>query len=244
MKITELSGGVIYIEDAVPLHKEFTRAIEQKDIHIKTNNIIPEWSDWMNGEPIDGVWTPTDRKGLKKQINWDYSVNEENKKWPLISVDKDYSEAHSVAYDIIKMIDEPYKKALEIWSEKTKNPKVEWVTKNYTIERYTTTKGIGAHSDNDHDPHINTFDWTALIYVKNGFSGGDVVFDNLGHRISPKAGSILFFPADEVHTAEPVYGHKTFIFLYIQSKYKFSHAIDEDSYNIVKSIKKTNDFSW
>jgi hypothetical protein len=244
MKVTELSGGVIYIEDAVPLHKEFMAAIEEKDIHLQTDNIIPEWSDWMNGVPIDGIWTPTTKKGVKKQIDWDYSINKQNSKWPLEHITKDYSPAHSRAYDIIKMIDEPYKKALDIWSEKTKNSKINWVTKNYTIEQYTTAKGISSHSDRDHDHDINTFDWTALIYVKDGFSGGDVVFDNLGHRISPKAGSILFFPADEVHTAEPVFGRKSFIFLYIQSKYNFSHAIDEGFQDIVKSIKNTKNFSW
>jgi hypothetical protein len=59
----------------------------------------------------------------------------------------------------------------------------------------------------------------------------------LGHRISPKAGSILFFPTDEVHTAEKVDGQKCFIFLYIQSKYNFSHAIDEKFFEAVNKIK-------
>jgi len=239
MKVTELDGGVIYIEDAVPLHKEFMAAIEQEDIHIKTNNIIPQWSDWEDGYWANGVWKISNRKGLKKNIDWDYSINQQNLNWPLVSVNKNHSKGHLVAYDIIKMIDEPYKKALEIWSEKTKNPKIEWVTKNYTIKKYTTNRGITRHSDRDNDHSINTFDWTALIYIKDGFSGGDVVFNNLGYKISPKAGSILFFPADEIHTAEPVQGNKTFIFLQIQSEYGFSHAIEENAQHIVKSIKKS-----
>lgn len=49
MKITELDGGVIYIEDAFPLHKEFLEAINKEDVHINTNNIIPEWSEWGDG---------------------------------------------------------------------------------------------------------------------------------------------------------------------------------------------------
>ena len=237
MKVTELSGGVIYIEDAITLHKEFMSAIEEEDIHIKTNNIIPQWSKWNDGKPVDGLWTETDSKGFKKKIDWDYSINYENKKWPRLSVDKYHSPGHLVAYDIIKMVDEPYKKALDIWCERTGNSNLDWATKNYTIKKYAEGKQIAPHTDRDNDHDINTFDWTALIYLQEGVSGGDVVFNNLGHRISPKAGSILFFPSDETHMAEPVYGSKCFIFLYIQSKYNFSHAIEENFQHIVKALK-------
>lgn len=236
MKITELSGGIIYIEDAIPLYKEFMEAITQDDISKKTNGIIPEWSTWSDGEPINGVWTETVVKGFKKNIDWDYSINNKNGTWPRIKVDQDYSIEHSVAYDIIKMIDEPYKKALKVWCEKTGNSSIDLVTKNYTIKQYNEGSSIAAHTDRDHDHDKNTFDWTALIYLNDDFNGGDVVFNDLGHRISPKAGSILFFPTDLVHTAEQVYGKKCFIFLYIQSKYNFSHAIDEKFLEMVNHI--------
>jgi hypothetical protein len=237
MKVTELSGGIIYIEDAIPLHKEFLEAINQKDISKITNSIIPEWSVWSDGEPINNVWTATNVKGLKKNIDWDYSINNKNGMWPRINVGKDYSPEHSVAYDIIKMIDEPYKKALDIWCEKTGNSGFDWVTKNYTIKKYDKGKSIGRHTDRDNHKEFNTFDWTALIYLNDDFIGGDVVFNDLGHRISPTAGSILFFPTDEAHTAEKVDGQKCFIFLYIQSKYNFSHSIDEKFFETVNKIK-------
>lgn len=237
MKVTELSGGIIYIEDAIPLHKEFMEAISQEDIGEKTNFIIPGWSVWRDGQPINGVWTETKVTGLKKNIDWDYSINNKNGMWPRINVGKDYSPEHSVAYDIIKMIDEPYKKALDIWCEKTGNSALDWVTKNYTIKKYDKGKSIGRHTDRDNNKEFNTFDWTALIYLNDDFTGGDVFFNDLGHKISPKAGSILFFPTDEFHEAEAVSGNKCFIFLYIQSKYNFSHAIDENFSETVKLIK-------
>jgi len=239
MKITELSGGIIYIEDAIPLHKEFLEAISQEDIAKKTNYIIPEWSTWSDGEPINDVWTETTVNGLKKNIDWDYSINNKNSMWPRIAVDQNYSTGHSVAYDIIKMIDKPYKKALNIWCEKTGNANIDLVTKNYTIKQYTEGAYIAAHTDRDNNHDQNTFDWTALIYLNDDFIGGDVVFNDLGHRISPKAGSILFFPTDLVHTAEKVDGKKCFIFLYIQSKHNFSHAIDE---KFLETVNHINDY--
>ena len=65
--------------------------------------------------------------------------NKNNVTWPRIDVGVNYSEKHSQAYDILKMIDEPYQKALEVWSEKTGNLKVDLVTKNYSIKFFHKT---------------------------------------------------------------------------------------------------------
>lgn len=237
MKVNELDGGIIYIEDAFPLHKEFIQAIEKDNEEI--NSIIPSWSDWMDGEPIDGIWTPTTHKGYLKQVDWDYSINNSNDGWPRVNVGPYWSKEHAQAYEILKMIDDPYQKALDIWCEKTGTKKLDWITKNYTIKKYKTNQQISAHADRDHDFDRNTFDWTVLIYLNDDYTGGEIVFNNLGHTIAPKAGSILFFPADEVHTANQVFsGTKYFIFLYIQSEFGFSHSLYEYFENMVKDIKK------
>lgn len=238
MKINELSGGVIYIEDAFPLHKEFIKAIEENDENKNINSIIPPWDKWMDGGPINGVWEPIHERGWVKNIDWDYTINKENVKWPRIDVGADYSEEHAQAYNILKMIDEPYKKTLDIWAEKTGNQKINLITKNYTIKKYNTSQMIAAHSDRDHDHDFNTFDWTALIYLNDNYEGGRLEFNNLGYSIEPTAGSIVFFSSDEVHTAHPVlFGHKYFIFLYIQSKFGFSHALNERFFDIVNHMK-------
>jgi hypothetical protein len=236
MKIYELEGGVLYIEEAFPLHKEFIEAIEDTN---NINTIIPDWSDWMDGRPIDGVWTPTQHTGYFKMIDWDYTINEKNKSWPRKNIDFSYSKDHAQSYDILKMIDEPYQKALDVWCEKTRTNKLDWITKNYTIKKYKTDKAVGTHADRDHDFENNTFDWTALIYLNDNYEGGELFFDTLGYTVSPKAGSILFFPAHELHTANKVVsGTKYFIFLYIQSEYGFSHSLYENFRGIVQDMKR------
>ena len=239
MKVIELSGNVIYIEDAFPLHKEFIEAIEINNENKLINDVVPPWSEWLDGYPIDGVWTPTEIKGYKKVVDWDYTINNQNSTWPRTDVGPEYSQAHKISYDIIKMIDEPYRDVLKIWAEKTGNKEIDLITKNYTIKKYNPGGSIAAHTDRDNNHDFNTFDWTALVYLNDDYTGGDLVFDNLGYRLSPKAGSILLFPADELHTAEKVLsGHKYFLFFYIQSKFGFTHSIDEAFAPIVQNIKR------
>ena len=139
------------------------------------------------------------------------------------------------------MIDEPYQKALEVWSQKTANLKVDLITKNYTIKKYNTLQMIPKHSDRDHNKDFNTFDWTALIYLNDDYTGGKLEFNNLGYSITPTAGSIVFFSSDEVHTAHQVLsGNKYFIFLYIHSHVGYTHAIGEKFYETVQNILKTS----
>jgi hypothetical protein len=238
MKINELDGGVIYIENAFPLSKEFIEAIEENNENQKINSIIPPWSKWLDGHHVDGVWTPIYERGFVKDINWDYTINGHNIIWPRIEVDPKYSKEHSEAYTILKMIDEPYKKALNVWSEKTGNPKVNLITKNYTIKKYNTSQMIPAHSDRDHDHDFNTFDWTALIYLNDDYTGGELEFNNLGYSIEPTAGSIVFFLSDEVHTAHQVIsGNKYFIFLYIHSDIGYTHSINERFFETANNIR-------
>lgn len=239
MKINELPGGVIYIEDAFPLAKDFVKAIEENDDNKEINHIIPPWGKWMDGYHIDGVWTKVHDRGLVKNVDWDYGINENNQKWPKVEIDPDHSKAHSKAYSILEMIDRPYREALNVWSEKTGNLKVELVTKNYTIKKYDTGGAIPAHTDRDHDKDFNTYDWTALVYLNDDYDGGELEFNSLGYSIKPSAGSIIFFSSDEVHTAHAVVsGNKYFMFFYIHSHVGYTHAIDERFYTHAHFKKK------
>jgi hypothetical protein len=239
MKVKDLSGDIIYIEDAFPLCKDFINLLEENNENKDINSVIPPWDKWMDGYHIDGVWTKVHERGFVKNVDWDYSINENNKKWPKIEIGPYYSKAHSKAYNILDMIDKPYREALDIWSKKTGNLKVGLVSKNYTIKKYDTGGNIPAHTDRDHDKDFNTYDWTALVYLNDDYSGGELEFNNLGHTIKPTAGSIIFFPTDEVHTAHQVTsGNKYFIFFYIHSHVGYTHAIDEKFFETVNKIKE------
>jgi len=235
MKINELKGGVLYIEDAFPLHKEFIECLEDT---ANNNSVIEPWKIWNDNENPLQPDVPNrqpqqdNRKGWLKNIDWDRSQQvqtfDSSSETKRVEVGLDYSQDHINAYKILKMIDEPYKQALDIWSEKTNNFKVDrWVTKNYTIKKYDTGKSISTHCDNERPDEL-PYDWTVLIYLNDDYVGGELRFDDLGYSLRPKAGSILFFPSTEIHTAWPISkGYKYFIFLYIQSKYRLTHSLYE-----------------
>lgn len=232
MNIKELSGNIFYIEDAFPMHREFIEAIELNNNNKMINSVIPPWSEWIEGHTRRN-------NGFVKMVDWDYSINDKNWLWPRINVEPDYSSSHSLAYEIIKMIDKPYGEVLKAWAKKTGNEEISLITKNYTIKKYIPGGKIYSHTDRDNSHDFNTFDWTALVYLNDDYTGGDIIFDNLGHRVSPKAGSILIFSADEAHTAEEILtGNKYFLFFYIQSLFGFTHSIKEQFAPIVENIKK------
>lgn len=237
MKINELKGGILYIEDAFPLYKEFVDCLEDSG---NVNSVIEDWQIWNDNENPLQPHIPNSQPHLDNRRGWVKNIDWDRSKQPSITnhlywsqrerveVPLDYSQEHIDAYKILKMIDEPYQKALDVWSEKTNNPKIDrWVTKNYTIKKYDTGKAISTHCDNERPDEI-PYDWTVLIYLNDDYAGGELEFNDLGYTLSPKAGSILFFPSTEIHTAWPVQkGYKYFIFLYLQSKFSISHSLYE-----------------
>ena len=223
MKINELGNGIIYIEDAFPKHKEFIEAIED------TNNIsstIPDWSDWLNSQDA--------KQGSIKEIDWDFSLNKGNIFWPRVQANKDKNESRSKAYDILNMIHEPLLDSLEVWHEKTGIKKLDWISRNYTIKKYDAGKELHPHLDRNKDDKNHTFDWTALVYLNDDYTGGELYFNHLDKTISPTAGSIIFFSTDELHTAKKVLtGNKYFLFFYIHSDFGIMHGMKEQSSYLV-----------
>lgn len=232
MKIHELGHGIIYIEDAFPMAKDFIEAIEDTS---KKNSVIPDWTSWVDTGHNGKVYI-ANRQGDLKQINWDYSINKQNIYWPRIEVSNNHSKDHQDAYETIKMIHEPLLETLEVWYKKTGNKRLEWISKNYTIKKYDTGKQIASHVDRVKE-NGHTFDWTVLVYLNDNYKGGDLYFDDLDLTISPSAGSIIFFSTDEMHTARQVTsGNKYFIFFYIHSEFGIMHSVKEKSHHIANVL--------
>ena len=251
IKITDVPGGVIYIENAIPQHKEFLAALEENDDNPSVHSVIPKWQKWVDGTPVrkvleDGTVTwdqvldeENGDRGHVKNVDWDQTINGLNNMWPRVDVLPDYDDAHKKSWDIVKLIDEPYKKLLEVWAEKTENdyPST-WITKNYTIRRYRTGGDMGSHVDKNTENPENSMDWTALIYLNDDYEGGELVFDDLGFKLKPSAGSIIFFPCLESHRVKEVLsGTKTYIFLFIHLDVGISTALGESYQGLTKQIK-------
>lgn len=251
LKLYELPGGVLYIKNAFPEAKEFLAQIEANDKNEKLNSVIPEWQPWIDGSPVKRVnddnevyWEQVldpenGYRGSVKNFDWDKTLNDNSSLWPRKDIDEKYDEAHFLAHQMIRLIDEPYREVLKIWSEKTGNeyPST-WITKNYTLRRYRTGGNMGAHIDKNIDNPKNSMDWTALIYLDDDYEGGQLVFDNLGYELKPEAGSVVFFPCLETHSVrEIVSGTKSYIFLFIHLDVGISTALGEPYQGLTQKIK-------
>jgi len=250
LKIHRLRGGVLYIENAFPQHKEFIEKIETLDNDAVAQSVISPWTSWVDGYPVrveheDGTigWDfalldPREGdRGHVKFTDWDLTINENNSYWPRKEVSPTHSEAHAKAYEAIKLIDEPYKKMLDIWAEETGNKKLESVTKNYTIRKYKTGGNMGAHIDKNAENPKNTMDWTSLIYLNDDYKGGELVFDDLKIMIKPSAGSIVFFPCLTTHSVETVIsGNKYYIFLFMHTDKNIATALGEPYDSLTRLI--------
>ena len=253
LKITEFAGNILYIENAFPLHKEFLNAISDENIDEDILDIIPKWSKWVDGYPVSlsdedpTKWehrfldTEEQHRGIAKNINWDLKINGDNAFWPRIEVTEEYDEQHKKAYEILKMIDIPYKEMLKIWQEKFNELDLEYITKNYCIRNYRTGASMGIHVDRNVKNPNNNMDWTALIYLNDNYSGGEVVFNDLDLELKPSAGSILFFPCLARHYVKEITeGNKQYVFLFLHTEYGLSTSLGEPYQTLTDGTKIKN----
>lgn len=84
---------------------------------------------------------------------------------------------------------------------------------------YTSGSWYGTHSDADSfDPKTQSWrrdmdrDFSMLIYLSDGFEGGNVTFNRFGFSYKPRKGDLLLFPSDHryIHSAEKVTAGKRY----------------------------------
>lgn len=251
--VHDLPGGVIYIENAFPNSKDFLNRIEKENDNNQIHSVIPPWSKWVDGYPVrldpndDTKWDhvfpeeESAHRGLFKNLDWDETINNKNSIWPRKEVDENYSEAHKLAEPIYKLIEPDLFKALKIWREKTGSEESIWVTRNYCIRKYRTGGDLGVHIDRNIENPLNTMDWTALIYLNDDYTGGELVVNDYGYCIQPKAGSVVILPCLLVHSVKPVLsGTKTYIFLFMHTERNIVTALGEPYQELNKLIDAAN----
>ena len=258
LKIHDMPGGVIYIENAFPLAKNFIDEIELQDDNKEFYPVVPKWSKWVDGYPVsldpddltkwEHVFPDSEHhdRGITKSFDWDLTINEQNNLWPRLEVDSDHSPAHSKAYELVNMIEPDYIEALKIWAEKTNNKMPHRITRNYCVRKYRTGGKMGPHIDRNILNPKNSMDWTSLIYLNEDYEGGEIVFDDYGYSIKPTAGSIVFLPCLISHSVnEVISGNKSYIFLFMHTGTGITTALGEPYHNleekIVASLEDSND---
>jgi hypothetical protein len=65
-----------------------------------------------------------------------------------------------------------------------------------TIQRMQNEVQLKSHIDQTTDPSVR---YSAVLYLNDDYSKGEIFFENLGIELRPKAGSLLVFPGDAEH---------------------------------------------
>lgn len=251
MIINHMPGNVLYIENAFPKSKEFLLKLEEFENNELVRPIIPQWSFWEDGGPVrtdpndptkwvqffDG--SEDSHRGVSKNFDWDETLYEADPCWPRAVLDPSFSDAHSLAYEAISLIEHDYMKALDVWSKETENEIPKYITRNYCVRKYRAGGSMGKHVDKNVENPLNTMDWTALIYLNDDYKGGELSFPDLDYEISPSAGSVVFLPCLTRHGVREVQsGNKFYIFLFIHTEYGTSTALGESYHSLNGTIDR------
>jgi len=54
---------------------------------------------------------------------------------------------------------------------------------------------------------------SVVAYLNEGYAGGEICFPLLGVKFRPKAGSVLMFPSDYLHSVSPVSAGERYVFV-------------------------------
>ena len=231
MKVSILHPDIWYFENAIPEVEKFLSLIEDNK---NITSVIPDWSTWL-----DSFARGTDEiiinkpltageggapMGVDKFVDWDMSINDYGRIWPRIVPD---SEVHKKAYETLKLIDLPFKQVLNYyWSKNTNLPKLQYISKNYLIRKYSTGTSMPIHVDasgraGSTDDDKISMDLAALVYLNDDYMGGELNFVDLGIKFKPSAGSVVIFDGIK-HQHESTLitsGNKMYIPFYMHTKY-------------------------
>lgn len=67
-----------------------------------------------------------------------------------------------------------------------------------SISKYYSGSGMGPHTDSSPIAHLS-----AVLYLNDNYSGGELAFPNHGIVVKPSAGSIIVFPSVEPYVHDP-----------------------------------------
>lgn len=237
MKLTVLAEDVFYIEDVFPDADKFIKQIEEHDQNPETHSVIPQWVDWYQSKEINEFGELIVKtKGKQKLFDWDITANNNNNVWIRPEIDFDDT-AHNLVRPTVDLIDKPYVKALDLWSEQTGHGKLDYISKNYLLRKYHAGGETPLHVDRNIRQPLNTNDWTVLFYLNDNYEGGELYFDEENIRFKPSAGSIAIWRWTKPHGGDKVLsGEKYHIFMSIHSEFNHSTALTEPYHDMNRRI--------
>ena len=90
--------------------------------------------------------------------------------------------------------------------------RIEWFEEPQIL-KYKPGGFYASHADSEsYDQQLDAWvkvldrDWSLLLYLSDDYEGGEIKFNKFNYQMKPKAGTLIYFPADGryLHTALPV----------------------------------------
>ena len=162
-----LHDQIFYYENVVNNTDDIIKIIEKSDNLLSAESLISDWHDWIASDEsyIFG------KRKLTNIENYNESLPEVRFVYDSLSsaldeCAKDYSSANQVIIGERMPI---------------------------SISKYFSGSQMGPHTDSPPSPTSETI--SAVLYLNDNYSGGEISFPGQGIKIKPMAGSVVIFPS-------------------------------------------------
>jgi hypothetical protein len=158
---------IFYYESVIKDPKGLVEAIELSNNGLSEDSLISSWHSWSssNGSYVFGE---------RKTTNLD----------AYISAAENVKLVFSLLRDTLSEYGQDYANTLGI-NLGTQMP--------ISISKYFAGASMGPHTDSS--PHPTTENISAVLYLNDDYSGGEIAFPDQGVVIKPSAGSLVIFPS-------------------------------------------------
>lgn len=158
---------IFYYESVIANPVELVYLIESTDEYLSEDTLISKWHTWSSSD--------------------DSYVFGKRKKTEISAYDaapQKVRNAYDALMDTLSSYGNDYAKSLGIDLG---------VQKAISISKYFTGASMGKHTDSSPEP--TTENVSAVLYLNDNYSGGEISFPDQGVTIKPTAGSIVIFPS-------------------------------------------------
>jgi hypothetical protein len=174
---------IFYYRNVFKNPKNLIESIEKTNNNLCEKDIIKKWTTWESNSK-DYIFGET-----KKTEKEDYETSSLETK-----------EIYDYIYETLDKISEDYFKKNSINVSRKMAP--------ISISKYYEGRMMGPHEDSGSGAIVS-----AVAYLNDNYSGGELVFPKQNISIKPEEGSVIFFPSigGFIHDPRPMYGVEKYI---------------------------------
>lgn len=158
---------IFYYENVIPDTTNLIYLIESTNSGLSENSLISKWETWSASDGDDVF-------GMKKRTN-----------------KNEFNNADQAVKDIYTLIDSKLDEYGSLYANSLSIPLGQKMP--ISISKYFLNAYMGPHTDSSLNP--TTEHVSAVLYLNDNYSGGEINFPGQGVKIKPKAGSLVIFPS-------------------------------------------------